>query len=181
MHCLVRCNFAQACICEAGFGNTLDSSEDFEGWLNVTLSSYSRLEAAELVMSLWSIWKARNMVVWHGTYLHIDEPMLATEAAGSLLPGSDIYVLLKDFCNRFSLQNLWIPGPLVYAFKSIPVFCPLPMENIGMLHPFNPLHTDGLEIRRYTTNNFLDISPTLIVNADDVSDTWPSNVRYQLV
>lgn len=73
MHCLARCNFAQACICEAGFGNTLDSSEDFEGWLNVTLSSYSRLEAAELVMSLWSIWKARNMVVWHGTYLHIDE------------------------------------------------------------------------------------------------------------
>nr|XP_043633383.1 IAA-leucine resistant 2-like [Erigeron canadensis] len=62
----------------------------------------------------------------------------AMDAAGSLSPGSALSVLLKDFVVMFPLDSLWIPGPLVAAFKSISAFYPLTTGQFGNVTPSLP-------------------------------------------
>lgn len=73
LHCLVRCGFAEACNRGAGFVNLTDNNESFVDWLDTTMGQYNNSMVASLVMIMWSIWKARNMVVWKGIYPHVDE------------------------------------------------------------------------------------------------------------
>ena len=73
LHCLIQCDFAEACRQGAGFGNALDDFDNFADWLQGAMNMYDNLRLAKLVMLLWSVWKARNTVVWHDTYLHVDE------------------------------------------------------------------------------------------------------------
>ncbi|XP_063936295.1 uncharacterized protein LOC135147291 [Daucus carota subsp. sativus] len=51
----------------------MDDVDNFAAWLNIVMDQYDNSGLAKLVMLLWSVWKARNMVVWHETYLHVDE------------------------------------------------------------------------------------------------------------
>lgn len=70
---MIQCDFAEACRQGAGFGNAPDDFDNFVDWLQGAMNMYDNLRLAKLVMLLWSVWKARNTVVSHDTYLHVDE------------------------------------------------------------------------------------------------------------
>lgn len=75
--------------------------------------------------------------------------MRAMKASGYLFPGSELSLILGDFYNRFPLQNLWIPGPLVYAFKSIACFSPSASGRFGNVTPSLPESPGWSRARRY--------------------------------
>nr|UMQ74237.1 capsid protein [Helianthus annus leaf-associated cryptic virus 2] len=50
--------------------------------------------------------------------------MRAMDTAGCLPAGSEISLFLREFLQLYPLESLWIPGPLVTAFKSLSSFCP---------------------------------------------------------
>lgn len=52
LHCLVQCDFAQACKQRAGFGNTMDDFENFAAWVNGAMEKYDKLRLAKLMMLL---------------------------------------------------------------------------------------------------------------------------------
>lgn len=73
LHCLVKCGFAQWCLKEVGIITNGDNSTTFAGWLEMLMSQHTNSMISKIGMLLWSVWKARNMVVWQDTYLHVDE------------------------------------------------------------------------------------------------------------
>lgn len=77
------------------------------------------------------------------------QTMRAMEASGCLPIGSEIRSLLRDFCNIFPLQNLWIPGPLVSAFKSVACFSPSASRRFGNVTPALPRSPGWSRARRY--------------------------------
>ncbi|KAK1400248.1 hypothetical protein POM88_010111 [Heracleum sosnowskyi] len=54
----------------AGNQEFTDMEED---WLVAVMDVYGTSKVIEIGMIMWSIWKARNMIVWHNTFTHVDE------------------------------------------------------------------------------------------------------------
>ncbi|RID73814.1 hypothetical protein BRARA_B00941 [Brassica rapa] len=77
------------------------------------------------------------------------QTMRAMQASGYLSPGSEISSLLGDFCYLFPLQNLWIPGPLVDAFRSVACFSPSASRRFGNITPALPSSPGWSRARRY--------------------------------
>lgn len=75
--------------------------------------------------------------------------MRAMKASGYLFPGSEISSLLGDFCSIFPLQNLWITGPLVSAFKSVACFYPSASGRFSNVTPALPSSPGWSRARRY--------------------------------
>lgn len=73
----------------------------------------------------------------------------AMQASGYLSPGSEISSLLGDFCYLFPLQNLWIPGPLVDAFRSVACFSPSASRRFSNVTPAIPSSPGWSRARRY--------------------------------
>lgn len=76
LHCLVTCSFSQACLQSSGILNATHSSasySSFAEWLESVMCQHANLTLSRVAMILWSIWKARNLVVQHNTYQHVDE------------------------------------------------------------------------------------------------------------
>lgn len=73
LHCLVTCDFAQWCLQILGLGNIMHGNVNFAGWFEHVMGQYSNGMISNIGMLLWSIWNARNSVVWQGTYMHVDE------------------------------------------------------------------------------------------------------------
>ncbi|KAG2280096.1 hypothetical protein Bca52824_051316 [Brassica carinata] len=73
----------------------------------------------------------------------------AMQASGYLSPGSEISSLLGDFCYLFPLQNLWIPGPLVDAFRSVACFSPSASRRFSNVTPALPSSPGWSRARRY--------------------------------
>jgi hypothetical protein len=66
------------------------------------------------------------------------QTMRAMEAAGHVAPGSEISNVLLAFNNLYPLSELWIPGPLVNAFRSISAFWPDASDRFGNVTPVLP-------------------------------------------
>lgn len=73
MHCLVQCQFAKACGSVVGLDTHVGEGDDFPSWLEGMMLQFTSSRVAEVVMLLWAVWLARNKVVWHNTYPHVDE------------------------------------------------------------------------------------------------------------
>ncbi|KAK1405168.1 hypothetical protein POM88_004773 [Heracleum sosnowskyi] len=73
MHCLVFCDFAKACCQVIGGVNVSDNIQNLADWLVAVMDVYGTSKVIEIGMIMWSIWKARNMIVWHNTFTHVDE------------------------------------------------------------------------------------------------------------
>ncbi|XP_074346852.1 uncharacterized protein LOC141685659 [Apium graveolens] len=56
-----------------GLGDTGIASANFADWLEQVMGQGSIGMISKMGMILWSIWNARNSVVWHSTYIHVDE------------------------------------------------------------------------------------------------------------
>lgn len=76
LHYLVTCSFSQVCLQSSGIINATHASatySSFAEWLASVMCQHANLTLSKVAMILWSIWKARNLVVWHDTYPHVDE------------------------------------------------------------------------------------------------------------
>lgn len=73
LHCLVYCSFAQGCLEGIGVANNTDNPTTFAGWLEMIMGQHTNSMIPKIAMLLWSVWKARNMVIWQDTYQHVDE------------------------------------------------------------------------------------------------------------
>ncbi|KAL5701720.1 hypothetical protein ACHQM5_027030 [Ranunculus cassubicifolius] len=74
----------------------------------------------------------------------------AMDVAGLLMPGSELRQLLRDFCQCFPLNTMWIPGPLVYAFKNLAAFSPSATGMFGNVTPALPTYPGWTRARRYS-------------------------------
>lgn len=63
--------------------------------------------------------------------LVIIQSLRAADTAGAIAPGSDIALLLQTFMQVFPLNELWIPGPLIAAFRAISAFWPSASDRFG--------------------------------------------------
>lgn len=72
-HCLVQCSFAQACGSVIGLDANMFTGDDFASWLENVMIQINRSRVTEFIMLFWAIWLARNKVIWHNTYPHVDE------------------------------------------------------------------------------------------------------------
>jgi hypothetical protein len=66
------------------------------------------------------------------------QTMRAMEAAGVVSPGSEISNVLLAFDRLYPLNELWIPGPLVLAFRSLSAFWPDGNDRFGNVTPTLP-------------------------------------------
>uniref|UniRef100_M4DUG7 Uncharacterized protein n=1 Tax=Brassica campestris TaxID=3711 RepID=M4DUG7_BRACM len=119
------------------------------------ISIFYYLNSMDHLMTSTKRW-TNNCMDWVPPYSQIYIAMLlyiqtmrAMEASGYLSRGSELSLLLGDFCNQFPLQNLWIPGPLVYAFKSVSCFSPSASGRFGNVTPALPATPGWSRARRY--------------------------------
>ncbi|KAL1806238.1 hypothetical protein ACET3Z_029306 [Daucus carota] len=73
MHCLISCEFAKACCQVTGDVNVTYNIQNLSDWLATVMDVYGTSKVVEMGMLMWSIWKARNQIVWHNTFTHVDE------------------------------------------------------------------------------------------------------------
>jgi len=82
-------------------------------------------------------WVPPYSQMYIGVLLYV-QIMRSMEAAGAIAPGSSISNVLLAFNNLYPLNELWIPGPLVAAFKSISAFQPYTNGLFGNVTPALP-------------------------------------------
>jgi hypothetical protein len=82
-------------------------------------------------------WVPPYSQMYIGVLLYV-QVMRSMEAAGNIAPGSQISNVLLAFNNLFPMNELWIPGPLVNAFKSISAFQPFTNNLFGNVTPMLP-------------------------------------------
>ncbi|WJX32176.1 hypothetical protein P8452_20533 [Trifolium repens] len=79
----------------------------------------------------------------------------AMECAGLLLPGSKILTLLNGFRTQYSMNNVYIPGPLVQCFKNISCFSPTATDRFGNVSPSIPARPGWSQDRSYRLQDHL--------------------------
>lgn len=65
VHSLVSCPFAKQCWQALNINVVGDHTKDFNSWMDEILSSVSVKQRSEVVTLYWSIWRARNDLVWN--------------------------------------------------------------------------------------------------------------------
>lgn len=87
----------------------------------------------------------------------------AMDAAGYAFPGGEIANFLQTFDSVFPLNELWIPGPLVAAFRNLSAFWPSQNDRFGNVTPSVPQYPGWTTARRFVqtaaiTDTFPNIS-----------------------
>lgn len=72
IHALVSCSFAASCWQKVLGTSALVNRSMFKDWFEHVLSSYSSDRWAEVVMLCWSVWNARNELVWQQKRARVD-------------------------------------------------------------------------------------------------------------
>jgi hypothetical protein len=79
----------------------------------------------------------------------------AMECAGLLSPGSEILSLLNGFWTQYSLNDVYVPGPLVQCFKNISCFSPTATYRFGNVSPSIPSRPGWSQDRSYRLQDHL--------------------------
>lgn len=88
----------------------------------------------------------------------------AMDAAGYAFPGGEIANFLQTFDSVFPLNELWIPGPLVAAFRNLSAFWPSQSDRFGNVTPSVPQYPGWSTARRFVPlNSIVDIFPNISV------------------
>ncbi|XP_074324391.1 uncharacterized protein LOC141661307 [Apium graveolens] len=73
MHCLVNCPVARQCWFVVLPGKQWDDQMEFMNWVQMIFDSENKSKCAEVVMVCWTIWRARNDLVWNQKYTRINK------------------------------------------------------------------------------------------------------------
>ncbi|XP_074347538.1 uncharacterized protein LOC141686399 [Apium graveolens] len=71
MHSLVNCPIARQCWFMVLPGQYWDVNMEFTGWIKMVFELESKSKCAEVVMVCWTIWRARNDLVWNQKYTRV--------------------------------------------------------------------------------------------------------------
>lgn len=73
MHSLVNCPVARQCWFVVLPGKQWDDQMDFMNWVQMKFDSENNSKCAEVAMVCWTIWRARNDLVWNQKYTRVNK------------------------------------------------------------------------------------------------------------
>lgn len=73
LHVLVQCPFADQCWRKRGRGYHASNEVSFDRWLKRMLEIADKDDHGDIVTLCWSIWQARNKVVWNQTTTSVNQ------------------------------------------------------------------------------------------------------------
>lgn len=79
LHALVTCPFAHQCWQKRGPVVQITGDESFAGWLQKMIDCNNKNEYGEIATLCWSIWQARNNLVWNRNRSEVQNVVYSTK------------------------------------------------------------------------------------------------------
>ncbi|WJX38228.1 hypothetical protein P8452_25914 [Trifolium repens] len=125
---------------------------------NTSSLKRTRFEARKNIPAPWTDncmgWVPPYSQIYVGILFYI-QTFRAMECAGLLSPGSEILSLLNGFRTQYSMNDVYVPGPLVQCFKNISCFSPTATDRFGNVSPSIPARPGWSQNRSYRLQDHL--------------------------